>query len=140
MNRRMMPAVRFLEEKEGEGECKNQICHCCHHWDKGGMETLQLQCRGGMMLTQILPHARTWSWWTYDRQLEREVAQRRMRWKMMEEEWSWEEERIKARIAAMLMGMGMGTEMGMDNADRVKRCWQEEGRMMQEPSSDKGGS
>ncbi len=71
------------------------------------------------MLTQILPHVRTWSWRTYDRQLEREVVQGRMWWKMMEEEWSWEEERIKARIAAMLMGMGMGTDMGMDNADVV---------------------
>jgi membrane protease subunit (stomatin/prohibitin family) len=59
---------------------------------------------------------------------------------MMEEEWSWEEERIKARIAAMLMGMGMGTDMGMDNADAVMQCQQEEDRMMQEPSSDKGGS
>jgi hypothetical protein len=59
---------------------------------------------------------------------------------MMEEERSWEEERIKARIAAMLMGMGMGTDMGMDNVDVVMQCWQEEGRMMQEPSFDKGGS
>jgi hypothetical protein len=41
---------------------------------------------------------------------------------------------------AMLMGMGMGMVMGMDNADAVMQCWQEEGRMMQEPSSDKGGS
>ncbi len=40
MNRRRMPAVRFLEEKEGEGECKNQICRCCHHQDKGGREDL----------------------------------------------------------------------------------------------------
>jgi hypothetical protein len=63
-----------------------------------------------------------------------------MRWKMTEEERSWEEERIKARIAVMLMGMGMGTDMGMDNADTVMQCRQEEGRMMQEPSSDMGGS
>ena len=76
----------------------------------------------------------------YDWQPEREVAQRRMRWKMMEEEWSWEEERIKARIAAMLIGMGKGTDMVMDNADAVMQCQQEEDRMMQEPSSDKGGS
>jgi hypothetical protein len=69
------------------------------------------------MLTQILPCARTWSCWTYNRQLERDEAQRRMRWKMMEEERSWEEERIVARIAAMLMGMGMGTGMGMDDLD-----------------------
>jgi hypothetical protein len=40
----------------------------------------------------------------------------------------------------MLMGMGMGTDMGMDNADAVMQCQQEEDRMMQEPSSDKGGS
>jgi hypothetical protein len=93
-----------------------------------------------MTLTQILLHVRTWSWQTYNWQLEREVAQHRMRWKMMEDEWSWEEERIKARIAAMLMGMGMGTDMGMDNVDAVMQCQQEEGRMMQEPSYDKGGS
>ena len=42
-----------------------------------------------------------------------------MRWKMMEEEWSWEEERIVARITAMLMGMGMVTNMGMGNADTM---------------------
>ncbi len=101
--------------------------------------TLQSQRRGGMTLIQILPHARTWSWRTYDWQPEREVAQRRMRWRMMEEEWSWEEERIKTRIAGMLIGMGMGTDMGMDNADAVIQCQQEEDRMMQEPSSDKGG-
>ncbi len=29
-------AVRTWEEKEGEGECKNQISHWCHHRDKGG--------------------------------------------------------------------------------------------------------
>ncbi len=38
---------------------------------------------------------------------------------MMEEEWSWEEERIAARIAAMLMGMGMGKDMGMGHADAM---------------------
>ena len=42
-----------------------------------------------------------------------------MRWKMMEEERSWEEERIKARIASMLMGMGMGMDMGMGKADAM---------------------
>jgi hypothetical protein len=42
-----------------------------------------------------------------------------MRCKMMEEEWSWEEERIMARITAMLMGMGMGTDMGMGNKDAM---------------------
>jgi hypothetical protein len=40
-----------------------------------------------------------------------------MQWKMMEEEWSWEEERIVARIVAMLMEMGMDMDMGMGNAD-----------------------
>ncbi len=59
---------------------------------------------------------------------------------MMEEERLWEEERIKARIAAMLMGKGMGTDVGMDNADAVMQCRQGEDRMMEEPSSDKGGS
>ncbi len=91
------------------------------------------------MLTQILPHVCTWSWRTYNQQLEREVAQCRMRWKVMEEERSWEEERIKARNGVMLMGMGMGMDMSMDNEDAVMQCWQKEGRMMQEPSSDKGG-
>jgi hypothetical protein len=42
-----------------------------------------------------------------------------MHWKMMDEEWLWEEERITARITAMLMGMGMGTDMGMGNADAM---------------------
>jgi hypothetical protein len=72
-----------------------------------------------MTLTQILPSARTWSCQTYNWQLEREEAQHRMRWKMMEEEWSWEEERIAARITEMLMGMGMVTNMGMGNADTM---------------------
>ena len=81
--------------------------------------TLQSQRRGGMTLIQILPHAHTWSWRTYDWQPEREVAQRRMRWKMMEEEWLWEEERITSRITTMLMGMGMGMDMGMGKADAM---------------------
>ncbi len=72
-----------------------------------------------MTLIQILLRAHTWSWWTYNWQLEREVAQYRVRWKMMEEEWTWEEERIAARIAAMLMGMGMGMDMGMGNVDAM---------------------
>ena len=42
MNRRMMPAVRFLEVKEGEGECKNQICCCRRHQDKGGKDDLKI--------------------------------------------------------------------------------------------------
>jgi hypothetical protein len=72
-----------------------------------------------MTLTHILLRMCTWSCWTYDWQLEREEAQHSMRWKMMEEERSWEEKKIAARIRAMLMGMGIGTGMGMgmDNAD-----------------------
>ena len=46
MNRRMMPGVRFLEEKESEGECKNQIRRCCHHWDEGGREDLTITTPG----------------------------------------------------------------------------------------------
>jgi hypothetical protein len=42
-----------------------------------------------------------------------------MRWKMMEEEWLWEEERITSRITTMLMGMGMGMDMGMGKADAM---------------------
>ncbi len=57
-----------------------------------------------------------------------------MQWKMMEDEWSWEEERITARIGTMLMGIGMGTGMGMDDADTMMRRLQEEDRMMEEPS------
>jgi hypothetical protein len=38
---------------------------------------------------------------------------------MMEEEWSWEEERIAARIATMLKGMGMGMDMGMGNTNAM---------------------
>ncbi len=41
-NRRMRTAVRFLEEKEGEGGCKNQICHYCYHCDKGRREDLMI--------------------------------------------------------------------------------------------------
>ncbi len=39
-------AVRFLQEKEGEGECKNQIRHCCHYWNKGGREDLMITTLG----------------------------------------------------------------------------------------------
>jgi hypothetical protein len=28
--------------KEGEEECKNQICHRCHHQDEGGREDLMI--------------------------------------------------------------------------------------------------
>ncbi len=34
--RRMTTVVRSWEEKEEEGECKNQIRCCRHHWDEGG--------------------------------------------------------------------------------------------------------
>jgi hypothetical protein len=39
-------AVRSGEEKEGEGGCKNQIHHHCHHWDKGGREDLMIATPG----------------------------------------------------------------------------------------------
>jgi hypothetical protein len=41
-----MLAVRFLEEKEGEGGCKNQIRRCCHHQDKGGRKDLTITMPG----------------------------------------------------------------------------------------------
>ncbi len=45
-NRRMVPAVRSWEEKEGERERKNQIhCHR-HHWDKGRREDLMIATPG----------------------------------------------------------------------------------------------
>jgi hypothetical protein len=118
-NRRMMMMVRLWEEKEW-GEC-NQICHYCHHQDKGGSKDLMIATLGRDDTHPILPRACTWSCRMYNWQLEREEAQRRMRWKMkmMDEEWLWEEERIAARITAMLMGMGMGTDMGMGYADAM---------------------
>ena len=42
----MTMVVRSWEEKEGEGECKNQIHHCCHHRDKGGREDLMIATPG----------------------------------------------------------------------------------------------
>ncbi len=45
-NRRMTTAVRLWEEKEGEGECKNQICYCRHHRDKGDREDLMIVMLG----------------------------------------------------------------------------------------------
>ena len=75
--------------------------------------------RGGMMLTRILPQARTWSCQTYNWQPEREEVQLTMWWMMIEEQWSWEEERITVWIAAMLMRIGMGTDMGMGSADAM---------------------
>ncbi len=83
---------------------------------------------------QILPHACVWSCRTYNWQLEREEAQCRMQWKMMEEERSWEEESIAARIRVMLMGMDMGTGMGMDDMDAMMQRQQEEDWMIEESS------
>ncbi len=120
--KRMTTVVRLWEEKEGEWECKNQIHHRHYHWDKGGREDLTIATPGrDDTHTNSAMCARTWSWRTYNWQLEREEVQRRMRWKIMEEECSWEEERIAVRIAAMLMGMGMGTDMGMGNTDAMMR-------------------
>jgi hypothetical protein len=68
-----------------------------------------------MRFTQILPCVCTWSCQMYDWQLEREEAQHRMRWKMMEEERLWDKE----RITAMLMEMDMGTGMGMGDMDAM---------------------
>ncbi|KAL3808714.1 hypothetical protein ACHAXA_003793 [Cyclostephanos tholiformis] len=65
----------------------------------------------------------------YDRQLKMEEAQRRMRYKMMEEERKWREEE---RISAMRMGvgMGMGMGMGMDDPEAMMRRQMEDDRMM----------
>jgi hypothetical protein len=46
VNRRMRTTVRSWEEKEGEGECKNQIRRHCHHWDKGRRENLMIATPG----------------------------------------------------------------------------------------------
>ncbi len=45
----MKMAVRLWEETKGEGECKNQICRCCYHWNKGGPH----QGHGRQMLHRI---------------------------------------------------------------------------------------
>ncbi len=42
----MTTAVRSWEEKEGERDCKNHICHCCHHWEEGGREDLMIATPG----------------------------------------------------------------------------------------------
>ncbi len=117
-NRRMRTVVRLWEEKEGGWGCTQIRCPC-HHWDEGEREDLMIATPGRddthsnssacayMVLSEV-------QW-----QLEREEAQRRMWCKMMEEEWSWEEERIAARIVAMLIGMGMGTDMGMGDMDAM---------------------
>ncbi len=111
--------VRFWEEKEGEGGAKIRSAIFATIRTREEGRTSGSQHWGGMTLMEILPCACTWSCWTYDWQLEREEAQRRMRWKIMEEEWSWEEERITARITAMLMGIGMGTDIGMGDVDAM---------------------
>ncbi len=118
-NRRRRTAGRSWEEKEGEEGCKNQIHHHCHYWDEGGREDLMIATPGRDDTHMILPCTHTWSCQTYNWQLEREEAQHRMGWKMMEEEWSWEEERIAARIATMLKGMGIGMDMGMGNTNAM---------------------
>ncbi len=112
-------AVRSWEEKEGEGGCTNQIHHHCYHWDEGGREDLMIATPGMDDTHTNLPCTHTWSCWMYNWHLRREEAQCRMRWKMMEEEWLWEEERITSRITIMLMGMGMGMDMGMRKADAM---------------------
>ena len=42
-----------------------------------------------------------------------------MWWKMMEEEWSLEKERIAARNAALLMGISMGMDTGIGNLNAM---------------------
>jgi hypothetical protein len=42
----MTTAVRLWEKKKGEGECKNQICRCCHPWDEGGLGDLTITTPG----------------------------------------------------------------------------------------------
>jgi hypothetical protein len=122
VNRRRRTAARSWEEKEGEGGCKNQIHHCCHHRYKGGREDFMITTPGrDDTHTKCLLCTHTWSCWTYN-------------WMMMEKEWSWEEERIAARIDAMLMRMGIGMDMGMGNADAMMQSQYEEDRMMEEPS------
>ncbi len=83
VNRRMMPGVRFLEEKESEGECKNQILRCCHHWDEGGRDDLTITMPGrddahtnSAACTYMVLSDVQW-------QPEREEAQLRMQWQMM---------------------------------------------------------
>ena len=60
----------------------------------------------------------------YNWQTKREVAQRRMRRKMLEEERSWEEE----RIAVMCVGVGMstGVDMRVGNVEAMMQHCQEE--------------
>ncbi len=83
-----MPVVRSWEEKEGEGECKNQIRHHCHHWDKGRREDLMIATPG--MDNTHANSAKCAYMVLVDVQLAagEAEAQRRMWWKMMEEEWS----------------------------------------------------
>ncbi len=119
MNRRAMLAVRSWEEKEGEGECKNQIRRCCHHWDKGGREDLMIATTGRddthansamcayMFLADVQLAAGEGGGAEQD---------------AVEDDGGGtvvKEERIASRIAAILMGMGMGTDMGMGNTDAM---------------------
>ncbi len=115
----MRTAVRFLEEKEGEGECKNQIHHHCHHCNKGRWEDLMIATPGRddthansatcayMVLADIQLAAGEGGGTAQD---------------AVEDDgggMAVKEERIVARIAAMLIGMGMGTDMGMGNMDTM---------------------
>ncbi len=119
MNRRLRTVVRSWEEKEGEGECKNQICHHCNHWDKGRWEDLMIATPGRddthansamcayMVLVDVQLAAGEGGGTAQDT-VEDDGGGMVMK-----------EERIAARIAAMLMGMGMGTDVVMGNMDAM---------------------
>ncbi len=111
--------MRSWEEKDGEGECKNQIRRHCHHWDKGRREDLMIATPGRddthvfsamcayMVLADVQLAAGEGGGTAQD---------------AVEDDGGGivvKEERIAARIAAMLMGVGMGTDMGMGNADAM---------------------
>jgi hypothetical protein len=119
VNRRMRTAVTSWEEKEGEGECKNQIRRPCHHWDKGRREDLMIATLGRddthansamcayMVLADVQLAAGEGGGAAQD---------------AVEDDGGGmvvKEERIAARIATMLMGMGMGMVMGIGNADAM---------------------
>ncbi len=87
-NRRMRTVVRSWEEKEGKGGAKIRSAVIATIRTRGERRTSKSQHQGGMTLMRILPCVRKWSCRTYNWQLEREEVQRRMRWKMIEEEWS----------------------------------------------------
>jgi hypothetical protein len=113
----MIPAVRSWEEKEGEGESKNQILHHCHHWGKGRREDLMIATLGRddthvnsatcvyMVLSDVQLAAGEGGGTAHD---------------AVEDDGGGmvvKEERIAPRNAAMLMGMG--TDMGMGNVDTM---------------------